>query len=427
MVWVSFPDYPSLQAAQPHHYHVLAMPYSISRQKSFVLFSCFPWHSHPDKDWVFSLTNSYGMHLVIPAYLSLFWVVYHSSETFPPKELKWESQNRLPPSPYRQTIPSLTSDSQPTTPILFGYKWCLSLMHTLLSCKSMACLLFMRLPWPVSLSGLCCTFCYLFLTSCGVNESPSLHSLHLISFFGLGLAWVQALLPSIQPLSFFTSSLWVNQCSCHAMSLLLPCYHLTCACQASFGSAMHFSLIQFMLPDVSASLIPIPSWAFLAHFIPLGILDLLYSFGHPWPILFLHSHRRLLCLFAFPGPIIISFTFEVCWSLYQSHLLIPFFRLLRPIFACFPFLIIPIGLQLPSLGSLGPVCFLWSLFTILQAHGSLFLPFEFNGFLLALLILLPYSLFLSILLGFFLLLGLLAKVGINKYNITLFRNVMKLR
>ena len=190
---------------------------------------------------------------------------------------------------------------------------------------------------------------------------------------------------------------------------------------------MHFSLIQFMLPDVSAGLIPIPSWAFLAHFIPLGILDLLYSFGHPWPILFLHSHRRLLCLFGFPGPIIISFTFEVCWSLYQSHLLIPFFRLLRPIFACFPFLIIPIGLQLPSLGSLGPVCFLWSLSTILQAHGSLFLPFEFNGFLLTLLILLPYSLFLSILLGFFLLLGLLAKVGINKYNITLFRKVMKLR
>ena len=31
------------------------------------LFSCSLWHSHLDKCWVFSLTNSYGMHLVIPA------------------------------------------------------------------------------------------------------------------------------------------------------------------------------------------------------------------------------------------------------------------------------------------------------------------------------------------------------------------------
>ena len=38
----------------------------------FFLFSYSLWHSHPDKGWVFFLTNSYGMHLVIPTHLSLF-------------------------------------------------------------------------------------------------------------------------------------------------------------------------------------------------------------------------------------------------------------------------------------------------------------------------------------------------------------------
>ena len=94
----------------------------------------------------------------------------------------------------------------------------------------------------------------------------------------------------------------------------------------------------------------------------LGLLSPFYSFGHSWPILFLHSHGILINLSGFPGPIIISFTFEVCWPLHQPHLLIPFFGLLRPIFACFPFLIVLIGLQLSSLGSLGPICFLWGLF-----------------------------------------------------------------
>ena len=52
-----------------------------------------------------------------------FWVVCHPSRTFPPKELEREPQNRLSPSPHRQTIPFLTSDSWPTTPVLAGYKW----------------------------------------------------------------------------------------------------------------------------------------------------------------------------------------------------------------------------------------------------------------------------------------------------------------
>ena len=183
----------------------------------------------------------------------------------------------------------------------------------------------MSLPWPGGLSGLCYMFCCSFLTSCGVDESLDFHSLHLILFFGLGLAQECALLPSVRPLSFFTSGLWVDQCSCHAIPLLLPCYHLTCACWVSFGPAMYFSLIQFTLSSVFAWLILIPSWASLTHFIPLGILDPLYSFGHLWPILFLHSHGLLLRFLGFLGLITISFTFGIYWPLYQPYLLIPFF------------------------------------------------------------------------------------------------------
>ena len=55
---------------------------------SFVLFSYFPWHSYSDKIQVFFFINSYGMHLVIPAHLFLFSVIYHHSRTFSPKELE---------------------------------------------------------------------------------------------------------------------------------------------------------------------------------------------------------------------------------------------------------------------------------------------------------------------------------------------------
>ena len=62
----------SLSAAQPSPLPRLAMPCSIPRQKSVVLLSYSLWHFHLDKGWAFSLTNSYGMHLVIQAHLSLF-------------------------------------------------------------------------------------------------------------------------------------------------------------------------------------------------------------------------------------------------------------------------------------------------------------------------------------------------------------------
>ena len=59
-------------------------------------------------------------------------------------------------------------------------------MHALLPCESRVCLLFMHLPWPGGLSGLCCLFCHSFLTSCGMDELLGLRSLYLA--FSLG--WV---------------------------------------------------------------------------------------------------------------------------------------------------------------------------------------------------------------------------------------------
>ena len=94
-------------------------------QTKGVLFYLLVFRSIPIqiRVWVFSLTNSCGMHLVILAHLSLFWVECHLSKTSPPKVLERESQNRLTPSSYRQTIPYFTSDPWPTDPVLVGYKW----------------------------------------------------------------------------------------------------------------------------------------------------------------------------------------------------------------------------------------------------------------------------------------------------------------
>ena len=156
------------------------------------------------------------------------------------------------------------------------------------------------------------------------------------------------------------------------------------ACHALFFYSIHVAQCFYWVN-------PYTILAFLSPFYYFGILDPLYPFGHPWPILFLHSHKLLLHHLGFPDLITTPFAFKACWPLYQPHLLIHFFRFLWPIFACFPFLIIPMGLLLPCLGSLGPVCFLWGLSTILQAHRPLFLPFGFYGFLLILLILLSYS------------------------------------
>ena len=66
------PHHPLVCQLPSYHHFPVAVPRSVPRQKSFVLLSYSPWHSHLDKGWVFFLANSYGMHLVTPTHLSLF-------------------------------------------------------------------------------------------------------------------------------------------------------------------------------------------------------------------------------------------------------------------------------------------------------------------------------------------------------------------
>ena len=135
------------------------------------------------------------MHLVIPTHVCLFWVVCHSSRTFPPKEFERESQNRHPPSPHRQITPFLTFDPWPTVPILAGTGWWnLSLMRASLLCESIAYLAFTRLLLPMGFSGIavCSAIC---LTFCGVVELLGLYSSHFVSslgwvLLGCGPLWV---------------------------------------------------------------------------------------------------------------------------------------------------------------------------------------------------------------------------------------------
>ena len=137
------------------------------------------------------------MHLVVPTHLSLFWVICHPNKTLPPKELKQKPLNRLPPSPHHWTIPFLTSDLWPTAPVLTRYKWgmpipcacstfiCvhgLSVVHALPWPEGLSVV--HALPWPRGLSDLRYTFCYSFLTFCGLDESLDFHSLYLASSLG---------------------------------------------------------------------------------------------------------------------------------------------------------------------------------------------------------------------------------------------------
>ena len=72
------------------------------------------------------------MHLVILAYIFLFWVGCHPSRTFPPKELEWKPQNRLHilPTTRPHSLLPLTHDPPPLYWLGIG-RWCLSLVCVL--------------------------------------------------------------------------------------------------------------------------------------------------------------------------------------------------------------------------------------------------------------------------------------------------------
>ena len=112
------------------------------------------------------------MHLVIPIHLSLFWVVCHLSRTFSPKEFEWELQNRLPLSPHRQTN-------------LARYKL---VVPEPCACSTSMCVYGLSDVHAFAMTlRLVCMFCYSLLTSCGVDESLSFHSLCLTSLLGWAL------------------------------------------------------------------------------------------------------------------------------------------------------------------------------------------------------------------------------------------------
>ena len=109
-------------------------------------------------------------------------------------------------------------------------------------------------------------------------------------------------------------------------------------------------------------------WAFLTHYIAYGLLcPLPFLFGHPWPICFpwaslahfliLHSHKLLLTLLGFSGPIILSFILGA--HRLSINPLFSYFIPLSLLWAILTFLhhIIPMGLLLLSLGSFRPICF----------------------------------------------------------------------
>ena len=125
------------------------------------------------------------MHLAIPTHFSIFWVVCHLSRTFFPKEFEQEPQNRLSPSPHRQTIPSLTSDPWPTIPILAGYKLVVPEPY---ACSISICVHCLSVAHAFAMTWkLVCAFCCSFLISCGLNGFLSLCSLWLASFLGWAL------------------------------------------------------------------------------------------------------------------------------------------------------------------------------------------------------------------------------------------------
>ena len=87
-----------------------------------------------------------------------------------------------------------------------------------------------------------------------------------------------------------------------------------------------------------------------------GFLSPLHFFGHPWLIPLLHSYGLPLNLSGFPTQL-------------PYHLLIPYLRLLRPIFAWLPFLMIPMGFLWAYLLYLWPFYHfigLWTIIPVIQ-------------------------------------------------------------
>ena len=130
-------------------------------------------------------------------------------------------------------------------------------------------------------------------------------------------------------------------------------------------------------------------WALLSHLFPLG---------HPWPTSFswaslplfltLRFHGLLLTPLGFPGLITLSFILGAHGLAINPLLsLLALLRACCDPFSLFYITYYPWFATSLSSGSFRPVCFLNAHLFILMAHDPLFLPLEFNGFSIHLLIL----------------------------------------
>ena len=156
--------------------------------------------------------------------------------------------------------------------------------------------------------GLVCTFWYSFLTSCGVDEFPSFHSLCLTSFLGWVLLDCGPLFFPIHSLISFVGWLILLSSYPVAPAMLLSdlcllgffwAYCMLSFCSIPVAQHYHWASTHFILGFLG----PFYRFrAFLARLISLGILNPFHFLGHPWPIPILHSHGFSLSLLCFPSP-----------------------------------------------------------------------------------------------------------------------------
>ena len=130
-------------------------------------------------------------------------------------------------------------------------------------------------------------------------------------------------------------------------------------------------------------------WALLSHLFPLE---------HPWPTSFpwaslalfltLRFHELLLTPLGIPSPITSSFILGAHGLAINPLLsLLALLRVCCGPFSLFYITYCPWFATSLSPGSFRPICFLNAHLFILMAHDPLFLPLEFNGFSIHLLIL----------------------------------------
>ena len=161
--------------------------------------------------------------------------------------------------------------------------------------------------------------------------------------------------------------------SCHPVVPTMLLFDLVLA-GPLLGLLYAFLLLNSSSPALFTRLVLILFWASLAHFILLGILGPFHFLGHHPPISFhwvslAHSSPSFSWVFAksfeLPDPNYHILYFRGLWTFPPTpSYLVPSFGLFQPIFTCFPFLIMPMGLPFLSLGSFRPIYFIWGPFAI---------------------------------------------------------------